>query len=84
VGVEVPARFGYYSWALCVDSLSRRSNVDILPVHPNHPKILGLQNLLRRVIMASAEKIPAAIEAAKNVTNVPWCEDYEKMILGML
>ncbi|KAL2003657.1 hypothetical protein VTN02DRAFT_2920 [Thermoascus thermophilus] len=34
--------------------------------------------------MASKEKNPAMIEAAKSFANVPWCEDYEKMISGML
>ncbi|KAL6696932.1 trimeric LpxA-like protein [Trichoderma pleuroticola] len=34
--------------------------------------------------MASTEKDPAAIEHAKTLTHIPWCEDYEKMISGML
>ncbi|KAL1861893.1 hypothetical protein Plec18170_000716 [Paecilomyces lecythidis] len=34
--------------------------------------------------MASTKKNPALIEAAKAFENVPWCEDYEKMISGML
>ncbi|KAL7971540.1 putative sugar O-acetyltransferase [Trichoderma sp. SZMC 28014] len=34
--------------------------------------------------MASKVKDPAAIEHAKTLTNIPWCEDYEKMISGML
>jgi hypothetical protein len=34
--------------------------------------------------MASKEKNMALIEEARNFKNVPWCEDYEKMISGML
>lgn len=34
--------------------------------------------------MASTEKDPAAIEHAKTLIHIPWCEDYEKMISGML
>ncbi|KAK5994807.1 Maltose O-acetyltransferase [Cladobotryum mycophilum] len=34
--------------------------------------------------MASTQKDAAAIEHAKTLENVPWCEDYEKMISGML
>jgi Maltose acetyltransferase hexapeptide capping motif len=34
--------------------------------------------------MASKEKNTALIEQAKAFKNVPWCDDYEKMISGML
>jgi hypothetical protein len=34
--------------------------------------------------MARMEKNHALIEAAKAFKHVPWCEDYEKMISGML
>ncbi|KAH6658915.1 putative sugar O-acetyltransferase [Truncatella angustata] len=34
--------------------------------------------------MASKEKDPQAIETAKKLANVPWCDDYEKMISGNL
>ncbi|KAF7539047.1 hypothetical protein G7054_g2403 [Neopestalotiopsis clavispora] len=34
--------------------------------------------------MASTEKDPQAIEAAKKLENTPWCDDYEKMISGVL
>jgi len=34
--------------------------------------------------MASKTKNQELIEAAKSINNVPWCEDYEKMISGML
>jgi hypothetical protein len=34
--------------------------------------------------MASKEKNTALIEQAKTFKNVPWCENYEKMISGML
>lgn len=34
--------------------------------------------------MASTEKNMSLIEHAKRFKNVPWCEDYEKMISGML
>jgi hypothetical protein len=34
--------------------------------------------------MASTEKNEALITAAQAFDNVPWCEDYEKMISGML
>lgn len=34
--------------------------------------------------MASTEKNAAIIEHAKTFANTPWCEDYEKMISGML
>jgi len=33
--------------------------------------------------MASKEKNVAAIEKARTFSNVPWCEEYEKMISGM-
>lgn len=34
--------------------------------------------------MASQEKRADLIAAAKQFENVPWCEEYEKMISGML
>lgn len=34
--------------------------------------------------MASTEKDQNAIAFAKTLENVPWCEDYEKMVSGML
>ncbi|KAL2755405.1 hypothetical protein ACRALDRAFT_2034520 [Sodiomyces alcalophilus JCM 7366] len=34
--------------------------------------------------MAATEKDQEAIEVAKTLDNIPWCEDYEKMISGML
>jgi hypothetical protein len=34
--------------------------------------------------MASTEKDAALIEYAKSLENVPWCDDYEKMISGVL
>lgn len=36
------------------------------------------------IAMASTEKDPATIESAKALENVPWCDDYEKMISGVL
>lgn len=34
--------------------------------------------------MASTEKDQGVIAFAKTLENVPWCEDYEKMVSGML
>ena len=34
--------------------------------------------------MAATEKDPIAIEKAKHLNNIPWCDEYEKMISGML
>ncbi|KAF3909560.1 hypothetical protein AA313_de0205241 [Arthrobotrys entomopaga] len=34
--------------------------------------------------MANTEKNPEIIQFAKTLENVPWCEDYEKMISGVL
>jgi hypothetical protein len=34
--------------------------------------------------MASTSKNEALISAAKSLKHVPWCEDFEKMISGML
>jgi hypothetical protein len=34
--------------------------------------------------MASTEKNHSIIEVAKTLNNVPWCEDYERMVSGML
>jgi acetyltransferase-like isoleucine patch superfamily enzyme len=34
--------------------------------------------------MASSQKDAALVEYAKSFENVPWCDDYEKMISGML
>ncbi|KAG5951654.1 hypothetical protein E4U53_002564 [Claviceps sorghi] len=34
--------------------------------------------------MASLEKKPEAIAYAKTLSNVPWCEEFEKMISGQL
>ncbi|QUC20522.1 uncharacterized protein UV8b_04763 [Ustilaginoidea virens] len=34
--------------------------------------------------MASAEKDPQAIAHARTLSNVPWCEQYERMISGQL
>lgn len=33
---------------------------------------------------AKTEKDPAIIEYAKTLANTPWCDDYEKMISGVL
>lgn len=35
-------------------------------------------------MMASTEKDPAIIAHAKTLENTPWCDDYEKMISGVL
>jgi hypothetical protein len=34
--------------------------------------------------MASTEKDPLVIEKARSLANTPWCDDYEKMISGVL
>ncbi|KAJ9651949.1 hypothetical protein H2198_008812 [Neophaeococcomyces mojaviensis] len=34
--------------------------------------------------MATTEKDPEIIERAKKLNHVPWCDEYEKMISGML
>jgi hypothetical protein len=34
--------------------------------------------------MAAKEKNAVEIEKAKKLNHVPWCEEYEKMISGML
>jgi hypothetical protein len=34
--------------------------------------------------MASTKKNTDLIDHAKRFKNMPWCEDYEKMISGML
>ncbi|KAK5076992.1 hypothetical protein LTS08_007547 [Lithohypha guttulata] len=34
--------------------------------------------------MAATEKDQSAIEKAKQLNNIPWCDEYEKMISGML
>jgi len=34
--------------------------------------------------MAAQEKNMQEIEKAKKLNHVPWCEEYEKMISGML
>lgn len=34
--------------------------------------------------MANQQKNEAMIAIAKQMHNVPWCEDYERMISGML
>jgi hypothetical protein len=34
--------------------------------------------------MAAATKNTQEIEKARNLSHVPWCEEYEKMISGML
>ncbi|KAJ4159231.1 uncharacterized protein LMH87_008139 [Akanthomyces muscarius] len=34
--------------------------------------------------MAATDKDPAAIELAKKLEHIPWCDDYEKMISGVL
>jgi hypothetical protein len=34
--------------------------------------------------MASTEKNAESIAYAKTLTNTPWCDDYEKMISGMV
>jgi hypothetical protein len=34
--------------------------------------------------MATTEKNAAYIAHAKTLTNPPWCDDYEKMISGMV
>jgi hypothetical protein len=34
--------------------------------------------------MANTGKDPETIAFAKTLANVPWCDDYEKMISGVL
>jgi hypothetical protein len=34
--------------------------------------------------MAKAQKDPEIIELARGLQNTPWCDEYEKMISGML
>ncbi|OJJ78973.1 sugar O-acetyltransferase [Aspergillus glaucus CBS 516.65] len=34
--------------------------------------------------MATTEKRPEIIELARGLTGIPWCEEYEKMISGMM
>jgi uncharacterized protein YdeI (YjbR/CyaY-like superfamily) len=34
--------------------------------------------------MAATEKDPATIEFARKLANTPWCDDYEKMVSGVL
>lgn len=34
--------------------------------------------------MATTEKRPEIIELARGLTKIPWCEEYEKMISGMM
>jgi hypothetical protein len=34
--------------------------------------------------MASKEKNPSILEKARGFKDAPWCEEYEKMISGML
>jgi hypothetical protein len=34
--------------------------------------------------MATTQKNTEIIAQAKNLANVPWCEQYERMISGML
>ena len=34
--------------------------------------------------MASTEKDADTIAYAKTLTNTPWCDDYEKMVSGMV
>jgi hypothetical protein len=34
--------------------------------------------------MAAKEKDATTVELAKTLSNVPWCDDYEKMISGVL
>lgn len=33
---------------------------------------------------ANTEKDPATLELARTLENTPWCDDYEKMISGVL
>ena len=34
--------------------------------------------------MANTQKDDKAIEVARGLDNIPWCEQYERMISGML
>jgi hypothetical protein len=34
--------------------------------------------------MAATEKNPEMLALAKTMRNIPWCEQYERMISGML
>jgi hypothetical protein len=34
--------------------------------------------------MAKSQKDPEIIELARGLQNTPWCDEYEKMISGML
>jgi hypothetical protein len=38
----------------------------------------------RKYNVAAEEKDPEIIEMAKSLKDIPMCEDYEKMISGML
>lgn len=39
---------------------------------------------LRDRMPANTEKDPATIEYAKTLANTPWCDDYERMVSGVL
>jgi hypothetical protein len=43
----------------------------------------GMANALKYNVAAS-EKQPQIIEIAKGLKDIPMCEDYEKMVSGML
>lgn len=65
---------------------------DCLPFR-NHPtKTSPIQtphryppiNITTTRTMAKAQKDPEIIEIARTLENTPWCEEYEKMVSGMM
>lgn len=40
--------------------------------------------MIIKISMAAKEMNPETIAFAKTLSNIPWCDDYEKMISGML
>jgi hypothetical protein len=54
------------------------------PTSTSPPKEFNSHITKQQFIMACKEKNPEAIAYAKTLTNTPWCDDYEKMISGMV
>ena len=56
----------------------------MVTVTPNSPLLSTIGNRKDGIHHGEHREDQAVIEYAKTLDNVPWCEDYEKMVSGML
>lgn len=59
-------------------------HLSITEANLTSPNMAAPAELPARYTVAATEKRPEILEAARKLKDTPWCEEYEKMISGML